>query len=151
MKYCEQRKISIFKYVPFTIVFKIKDRRKIKNTEKQKRWTEKLEKLKEFIQNINTNIKDYNDIGKYYYNEDYIKDKEKRNEFERIEQIKMNKRKREREIEESKLKEIKDNDKLKEILKRQKSMTEEKYKEAKYNGKFKVYSDIFPRLKITDK
>ena len=151
MKYCEQRKISIFKYVPFTIVFKIKDRRKIKNTEKQKRWTEKLEKLKEFIQNINTNIKDYNDIGKYYYNEDYIKDKEKRNEFERIEQIKMNKRKREREIEESKLKEIKDNDKLKEMLKRQKSMTEEKYKEAKYNGKFKVYSDIFPRLKITDK
>ena len=152
MKYCEQRKISVFKYLPFTIVFKIKDRKKIKNNEKQKRWTEKLEKLKDFIQNISTNIKDYNNIGDYYYNEEYIKDKEKRNEFERIEQIKMNKRKREKEIEESKLKELKDNDKIKEILKRQKSLKEkENYKEAKYNGKFKVYSDIFPRLKITDK
>ena len=37
MKYCEQRKISVFKYLPFTIVFKIKDRKKIKNNEKQKR------------------------------------------------------------------------------------------------------------------
>ena len=152
MKYCEQRKISVFKYLPFTIVFKIKDRKKIKNNEKQKRWTEKLEKLKEFIQNIGTNIKDYNNIGNYYYNEEYIKDKEKRNEFERIEQIKMNKRRREKEIEESKLKEFKDGDKIKEILKKQKSLKEKDYyKEAKYNGKFKVYSDIFPRLKITDR
>ena len=154
MKYCEQRKISVFKYLPFTIVFKIKDRKKIKNNEKQKRWTEKLEKLKDFIQNIGTNIKEYNNIGNYYYNEEYIKDKEKRNEFERIEQIKMNKRKREKEIEESKLKELKENDKIKEMLKRQKSLKEkekENYKEAKYNGKFKVYSDIFPRLKITDR
>ena len=152
MKYCEQRKLSIFKYVPFTIVFKIKDRRKIKNTEKQKRWTEKLEKLKNFIQNINTNIKDYNDIGKFYYNEEYIKDKEKRNEFERVQQIKMYKRKRERELEESKLKELKDSDKLKEIFKKQKLLKEtEKFEEEKYKGKFQVYSDIFPRLKITDK
>ena len=152
MKYCEQRNLSIFKYVPFTIVFKIKDRRKIKNTEKQKRWTEKLEKLKNFIQNINTNIKDYNDIGKFYYNEEYIKDKERRNEFERVEQIKMLKRRKERELEESKLKELKDVDKIKEILRRQKSYKEqEKYEEAKYKGKFQVYSDLFPRLKITDK
>jgi len=152
MKYCEQRKLSIFKYVPFTIVFKIKDRRKIKDNEKQKRWTEKLEKLKNFIQNIMTNIKDYKDIGKFYYNEDYIKDKEKRNEFERVQQIKINKRKREKEIEESKLKDIKENDKLKELLKKQKSFKEkDNYKEEIYNGKFKVYSDIFPRLKITDK
>ena len=66
----------------------------------------------------------------------------------------MNKRKREKEIEESKLKELKENDKIKEMLKRQKSLKEkekENYKEAKYNGKFKVYSDIFPRLKITDR
>ena len=149
MKYCEQRKLSIFKYVPFTIVFKIKDRRKIKNTEKQQKWSEKLEKLKNFIQNINTNIKDYNDIGRYYYNEAYIKDKEKRNEFERVQQIKMLKRRKEREIEESKLKELKDIDRIKEILKRQKSYKE--HSEEKYNGKFKVYSDIFPRLKITDR
>ena len=152
MKYCEQRKLSIFKYVPFTIVFKIKDRRKIKNTEKQKRWTEKLEKLKNFIQNINKNIKDYNDIGKFYYNEAYIKDKEKRNEFERVQQIKINKRKKEKEIEESKFRELKDVEKIKEFLKKQKSFKEkEKSEEEKYHGKFQVYSDIFQRLKITDK
>ena len=79
-------------------------------------------------QKINTNIKDYNDIGKYYYNEDYIKDKEKRNEFERIEQIKMNKRKREREIEESKLKEIKDNDEEKNRIINSKRIIENKKK-----------------------
>ena len=73
MRYCEQRKISIFKYVPFTIVFKIKDKRKIKNTEKQQRWTEKLEKLKYFIQNIDKNVKNYSEIGKFYYNDEYIK------------------------------------------------------------------------------
>ena len=152
MKYCEQRKLSIFKYVPFTIVFKIKDRRKIKNTEKQKRWTEKLEKLKNFIQNINKNIKDYNDIGKFYYNEAYIKDKEKRNEFERVQQIKINKRKKEKEIEESKFRELKDVEKIKEFLRKQKSFKEkEKSEEEKYHGKFQVYSDIFQRLKITDK
>ena len=153
MKYCEQRKLSIFKYVPFTIVFKIKDRRKIKNNEKQKRWMEKLEKLKNFIHNINTNIKEFNEIGNFYYNEDFIKDKEKRNEFERLEFIKMLKRKKEKEIEESKLKEFKDNDKMKEyFFKKQKSLKDiDDYKEEKYNGKFQVYSDIFPRLKITDK
>ena len=152
MKYCEQRKLSIFKYVPFTIVFKIKDRKKIKDTEKQKRWTEKLEKLKNFIHNINTNIKDYNDIGKYYYNDAYIKDKEKRNEFERVQQIKINKRKKEKEIEESKFRELKDFEKIKDMLKKQKLLKEEKkYEEEKYHGKFQVYSDIFPRLKITDK
>ena len=66
MKYCEKRNLSVFKYVPFTIVFKIKDRRKIKNKEKQKRWNAKLEKLKNFIQNIEKNVKNYHEIGKYY-------------------------------------------------------------------------------------
>ena len=128
MKYCEQRKISIFK---------IKDRRKINNTEKQKRWTEKLEKLKDFIQNIEKNIKNYSDIGKFYYNEEYIKDKEKRNEFEKMKLIKINKKKKEKEFEENKKNKDKEKDR--------------KIEDEKYNGKYKVYSDIFPRLKITDK
>ena len=146
MKYCEQRKLSVFKYVPFTIVFKIKDRRKIKNNEKQKRWTEKLEKLKDFIQNIEKNVKNYTDIGKFYYNEEYIKDKEKRNEFEKILMIKMNRRKKEIEMEENKEKEK--NKKEKGIKEKEK---ENEIEEEKYKGKFNVYSDIFPRLKITDK
>jgi hypothetical protein len=123
MKYCEQRKISIFKYVPFTIVFKIKDKRKIKNTEKQQRWTEKLEKLKYFIQNIDKNVKNYSEIGKFYYNDEYIKDKEKRNEFEKIQQIQINKRKREKEIEEKPKKEKINKEK------------ETKIEDEKYKGK----------------
>ena len=65
MKYCEKNNLSVFKYVPFTIVFKIKDRRKIKNKAKQKRWNDKLEKLKNFIQRIDTKVKNYKDIGNY--------------------------------------------------------------------------------------
>ena len=152
LKYCEQRKISAFKYVPFTIVFKIKDRRKIKNKDKQSRWLEKLEKLKDFIQNIEKNVKNYKEIGKFYSDEEYIKDKEKRNEFERIQMIKMNRRKKAKELEESI-----DSEKGKEKNKNNKNEMDKelekeiKIKEEKYNGKFKVYSDIFPRLKITDK
>ena len=148
MKYCEQRKISVFKYVPFTIVFKIKDRRKIKNKDKQSKWLEKLEKLKDFIQNIEKSVKNYNEIGKFYSDEEYIKDKEKRNEFERIQMVKMNRRKKAKELEENS-----DNEKSKEKNKTdKKEMDKEiKIKEEKYNGKFKVYSDIFQRLKITDK
>ena len=148
MKYCEQRNISIFKYVPFTIVFKIKDRRKMKNTEKQKRWAEKLEKLKIFIQNIEKNVKNYSEIGKFYYNEEYIKDKERRNEFEKIQIIKMMKRKKEKEIEEMKEKEKSKKEKLNREKEREKEI---KIEEEKYKGKFSVYSDIFPRLKITDR
>ena len=127
MKYCEKRNLSVFKYVPFTIVFKIKDRRKIKNKEKQKRWNAKLEKLKNFIQNIEKNVKNYNEIGKYYFNEDYINDREKRYEFEKMKQnAKESKKSKEEE---------KDN------------KEKEKKVEEIYKGKFEVYSDIFPRLK----
>ena len=122
MKYCEKKNLSVFKYVPFTIVFKIKDRRKIKNKTKQKKWADKLEKLKNFIQRIETKIINYNDIGKYYTNEEYIQDKKNREEFEYLKQIKKSKK------EEPK-----------------------KSEEEKYKGKFEVYSDIFPRLKRVDK
>ena len=84
MKYCEKNNLSVFKYVPFTIVFKIKDKRKIKNKAKQKRWMDKLEKLKNFIHRIDTKVKKYDEIGNYYTNEEYIKDKIKRDEFEII-------------------------------------------------------------------
>ena len=133
MKYCEKRNLPIFKYVPFTIVFKIKERRKIKNNAKKKKWNKKLEKLKNFIQNIDKNVKNYNDIGKYYLNEEYIKDREKRIEFEITKQSKkaLNK------------KQSKEEEKEKDI--------EKNIEEEKYVGKFEVYSDIFPRLKMNDK
>ena len=122
MKYCEKKNLSVFKYVPFTIVFKIKDRRKIKNKTKQKKWADKLEKLKNFIQRIETKITNYNDIGKYYTNEEYIKDKKNREEFEYLKQ-----------------------------LKKAKKEDQKKSEEEKYKGQFEVYSDIFPRLKRAEK
>ena len=122
MKYCEKKNLSVFKYVPFTIVFKIKDRRKIKNKAKQKRWMDKLEKLKNFIQSIDTKVKSFNVIGQYFNDEEYIQDKKNRDEFELLKQQKKIK---------------KDEDK--------------KQEEEKYKGKFEVYSDIFPRLKRLDK
>jgi len=154
MKYCEQRKISVFKYVPFTIVFKIKDKRKMKNKEKQIRWSEKLEKLKVFIQNIDKNVKNYHEIGKFYFNEEYIKDKEKRNEFEKLQLIK--KRRKEKELEENKKKEKEKEKNKKEKVNKEKEKVikvenNDEDEEERYDGKFKVYSDIFPRLKITDK
>ena len=122
MKYCERNNLSVFKYVPFTIVFKIKDRRKIRNKAKQKRWMDKLEKLKNFIQRIDTKVKNYSEIGNYYSNEEYIQDKKNREEFE-----------------------------LMKLKKKAKKDEEKKSEEEKYKGQFEVYSDIFPRLKRVDK
>ena len=158
MKYCEQRKLSVFKYVPFTIVFKLKEKKKIKDVEKQKRWTEKLEKLKNFIQNIDKNLKNYNEIGKFYDDIEYIKDKEKRNEFERNLLIKKQKEKeleeskeKEREREKNKKDKNKEKEKEKEKDKDKEKEEKDKIEEEKFIGKFEVYSDIFPRLKITDR
>ena len=133
MKYCEKRNLPIFKYVPFTIVFKIKERRKIRNNAKKKKWNKRLENLKNFIQNIDKKVKNYNDIGKYYLDEEYIKDKERRIEFEMNKQSKNALNKKQSKEEE------KDKDNEKNI------------EEEKYVGKFEVYSDIFPRLKMNDK
>ena len=124
MKYCEKNNLSVFKYVPFTIIFKIKDRRKIKNKAKKKRWMDKLEKLKNFIQRIDTKVKNYNDIGNYYTNKEYIQDKKSRDEFELAKQRK------------KLIKKDDDNNK--------------KLDDEKYKGKFEVYSDTFPRLKKVD-
>ena len=121
MKYCEKNNLSVFKYVPFTIIFKIKDRRKIKNKAKQKRWMDKLEKLKNFIHRIDTKVKNFNEIGKYYTNEEYIQDKKNRDEFE-----------------------------LMKLKRKSKKEEDKKIEDEKYIGLFEVYSDVFPRLKRGD-
>jgi len=86
--YCEKRKLSVFKYVPFTIIFELKDEKQkdyekskinssiIKNkneNEKENEKNNKYEKLKNFINKIDNFIIHYNDIGNYYYKEDYKK------------------------------------------------------------------------------
>ena len=71
MNYCEIRKISVFKYAPFTIIYQIKDRRKISDEEKDKKWKKNLENLKIFIEKTYKYITQFNDLGKCY-NEDKI-------------------------------------------------------------------------------
>jgi hypothetical protein len=46
MNYCEQRKISVFKYIPLTLIFDLKMLDKKKDEENEK----KLEKLKKFLE-----------------------------------------------------------------------------------------------------
>jgi hypothetical protein len=96
LNYCEKRKISVFKYVPFTIVFQLKDE-KPKKTENDKKNNninnninsnninannvnnnnsnedDKYEKLKGFLNNANKYIVKYNDLGNYYEKESYRK------------------------------------------------------------------------------
>ena len=56
--FCEERGISIFKYVPFTIIHKI-DKEESVNQEKK-------ERLKQFIEKFGKYTKPYNEIGKYF-------------------------------------------------------------------------------------
>ena len=75
--YCEQRKISVFKYVPFTIIFEFKDNKSNEEEDKEQKYFEKLEKLKGFIDETEKYIVNYNEIGKYYNEEKFIEEKKK--------------------------------------------------------------------------
>ena len=73
MNYCEKRKLSVFKYVPFTIIYQIKDRRKIPIEDKEKIMKKNLEQLKLFIENSYKYILEYNDLGNYFNDDKYKK------------------------------------------------------------------------------
>ena len=133
MDYCEKRKISIFKYVPFTIIFQFKDKANFNNNNDLiKTKAQRLEQLKFFIKNSNKYVTNYDDIGKFYNDEKYIQDQIKRDEFEK-EKIKN----------------------LKKILKVEEGISINniddsinKIKNSKYESDLKVYSDFFPKVKI---
>ena len=73
--YCEKRKISVFKYVPFTIIFDL-DTLSDFDTESYKK---KLEILKNFVDETESNyVKKYEDIGKYFQDEKFTEEKNKR-------------------------------------------------------------------------
>ena len=96
MKYCEERKISVFKYVPFTVVFKIKEKKKdgeneIKSFEKSN--LEAKDNLKKFINISQKFVVNFNDIGNYYNNENFLKEVEKR-EFSEEKNVKKKKKKK---------------------------------------------------------
>ena len=141
MNYCERRKLSVFKYVPFTIIYQIKDRRKISNEEKENKWKQNLENLKNFIEKSNKYIKEYNDLGKYYNESNYNEEKEKRKEFNIQNEIKNKKNK-------LKQKKNKINNNSENINEYSFKVEDEK---NGFNGNYILYTDIFPKFEIFEK
>ena len=128
MYYCEQRKLSVFKYAPFTIILEFKSDYKLNDEENQKLYEEKLEKLKNFIEKTEKYVTNYNDIGKYYNDNKFIEEKKNRIEF-----FKEKKPKR---------RGIFSNNIISEDF-------EEDIKE--FNGEYKMYRDCFKKIKLFDK
>ena len=129
MHYCEQRKISVFKYVPFTIVFEFKEKNSNDDEDKEQKYLEKLEKLKIFIDEAQKYVVNYNEIGKYYNEEKFIEEKKNRIEFFKE---KVNKRKRYHEH----------------IQEPEKGYNEDI---KTFNGNFLVYRDYFKKIKLIDR
>ena len=136
MDYCEKRKISVFKYVPFTIVFQFKDKLNFnENNEILKTETQRLNELKYFINNSNKYLVNYDDIGKFYDNEEYKKDQVKRKNFDKEK-----------------------NQKIKKLLKFEAGIGPSNYNDdikqfinLKYESDIKVYSDFFPKVNLINK
>ena len=78
MDYCEQRRISVFKYIPFTVVFDLNLLNNIKDEKVQK----KLNKLKKLVEEDELKfMKKYEHIGQYFKEEEFIEEKKRRSEF----------------------------------------------------------------------
>ena len=165
MNYCEKRKISVFKYLPFTIIFQFKDKVDFnKNTDIVKTEAQRLEDLKSFINNANNFTVKYEDIGKFYDDEKYKEDQIKREEFEK-EKIKKMKKKFYK-IDDRKLVDIKtninkdcnnkdsnnkDNKDNNNLIKNININNSEDVESLKYESDMKVYSDFFPDLQPFEK
>ena len=128
MNYCEQRKMSVFKYVPFTIIFDLNFCEKEKNKEKQQYHQKQLEKLKNFIEETQKYVVNYENIGNYFNDKRFQEEKKKRNDYYFDEYIT-------KKIKEKKSK-IKSND-----------LDDD---ENKFNGGYLVYRDYFKRLKLIE-
>ena len=133
MKYCEERKISVFKYVPFTIVYRFKEKKKdkeedIKNFEKENQ--ENKDNLMKFINLSDKFVVDYNDIGKYYDDENFINESNKKLLL---------------------FEEIKKKEKKKKKKKKKKKEKEKEKIENKNDENRKFYCDFFPNLKPNDR
>ena len=128
MNYCEQRKMSVFKYVPFTIIFEFNPESKQKDKEKEKLYEENLEQLKMFIDGAEKFVTNFNNIGKYYNEVKFIEEKKNRNEF------------------------FKEKKKKKRRYYKYYDIEEENEEDIKvYNGEYIVYRDYFKRIKLFEK
>ena len=135
MNYCEMRKISVFKYVPFTIIFQVKDRRQISDEEKEKKWNNNLENLQKFIEKSYKYIKEYDNIGDYYNEKEFNEEKEKRNDCNN----KINKKSG---VGENKKKNNEENEEYSFRIENNEDLS---------NRKHILYKDIFPKFDIYDK
>ena len=73
LNYCERRNISIFKYVPFTIIFNLRDENETKKDNKKNTTDKnnKYDKLKEMINSVEKYVMNYEEIGNFYQNDNY--------------------------------------------------------------------------------
>ena len=160
MEYCEKRKISVFKYVPFTIIFQLKDKVDFNNNNDIiKTEAQRLEELKLFIKKSNKYIVNYNDIGKFYDDENYKNDQIKREEFERerIKKMKKNNIKIDEGMSNKNNININNtinNDKVnnnKSNNNNPKNNDNSNEINIKYESDIKVYSDFFPKVSAIEK
>ena len=130
MEYCEKRKISVFKFVPFTIVFQFKDKINFENNnEIMKHESKKLEELKKFIKNYQNYIVNYDKIGKFYEDEKFQKSQIRRYTHE-----------------------IKDKKKLKKEKKKEEQKSDNNININKdHNNEMKLYHDYFQNMKVIEK
>ena len=147
LNYCEKRNISIFKYVPFTIVFNLRDENETKNENKKNMIDKniKYDNLKEMVNSIEKYVMNYEEIGNFYQNEkyrnymSYKKFKERKGDFKNINYNDFKKLSRRR----NKL--LKKRKKRNSVAHNTKSKDTEEIKN-KFSG-FTVYSDYFNNLK----
>ena len=155
MNYCELRKISVFKYVPFTIIYQIKDRRKIPDEEKEKKWTKNLQNLKIFIEKTHKYIMDYNELGNYYVEDKYNKEREKKMEYYQ-EKEKINTKKRLMEKKNNNINNNSNNNQNNSSNNNNQNEEEYSFNVENDNdndgflGNYTLYSDIFPKFEIYD-
>ena len=75
MFYCEKRKISVFKYVPLTIIFELD----MLNNLDSESYKKRFEALKKFVDEDEANyVKKYEEIGNYFKDEKFKEEKNKR-------------------------------------------------------------------------
>ena len=148
LNYCEKRNISIFKYVPFTIVFNLRDENETKNENKKNtidKNNNKYDNLKEMVNSIEKYVMNYEEIGNFYQNEkyrnymSYKKFKERKGDFKNINYNDFKKLSRRR------------NKLLKKRKKRNSMIHNAKSKDTEDNKNklsgFTLYSDYFNNLK----
>ena len=125
MYYCEKRKISVFKYVPFTIIFELKYDKK-----NQDIYELQIEKLKKFIENTQNYVVKYEKIGNYFYEQKYKDESKKRTDFYIDEYSNRKKRHKKKYY--------------------YYNSDDENDDENKYKGEYLTYRDYFKRMKLFD-